>query len=81
MCYDDLPDGVGVDETAEEDKRHQVIVQDFGIEVKVKWNQCPGDKEWNETNERIAGLVALGAAGSYHIQGPANAPVRDLKVK
>lgn len=62
-----LSDRVCIDQTAEENERHEMVVQDFRVEVEVDWNKGPGDKEWDKSHERKAGFVASGATSSDYI--------------
>lgn len=64
---DHLPDGVGVDETAEEDEGHEVVVEDGGVEEEVERDERPGDEEGEEAEEGAAGFVATRAAGLDYI--------------
>ncbi len=70
MRGDDLADGICVDETGEEDEGDEVVVEDFGVEIEVGEDQSPGCEEWEETDEGIAGLVPLGAAGFNYVLSP-----------
>ena len=49
MCDNDLADGVGVDQTHKEDKRHQMIVEDDRVECKVERDDSPGNEVWNKS--------------------------------
>jgi hypothetical protein len=74
MCGDDLSDGIGIDEAAEENKRHEMVVQDFRIEVEVGRNESPGNGERDKANECIAGFITFGTAGFDYVQRSGRPP-------
>ena len=67
-----LSNRVGVDETGEEDEGDKMVVEDFGVEVEVGWDECPGYEEGDETEEGAARLVASRSAGFDDVQGSEN---------
>ena len=69
MGGDHLTHRVGVDEASEEDERHEVIVENFRIEVEIEWNESPGHKEWEESDESISRFVTSGTTCLDHILG------------
>lgn len=49
MSGDDLADGVGVYETDVEDEGDEMVVEDYGVEVEVDWDEGPDGEEREET--------------------------------
>jgi len=39
-----------------------MIVQDFGIKVKVRWDKRPSNEEWDKTEKGASRLVSPSAA-------------------
>jgi hypothetical protein len=69
---DHLPDGVGVDEADEEDKGHEVGVQDLRVQGQVGDDEGPGAEQGGEAEQGVVWGFAAFAAGFDHV---ADAPV------
>jgi len=67
MRGDHLANRVSIDETAEEDEGHQMVVENLRVEVEIGRDEGPSNEEGDQADERIAGFVALGAAGSDYV--------------
>lgn len=81
MRCDHLPDRVSVDEASEEDEGHEMVVEDFGVEPEVGWDQGPCDKKGDQAEEGAAGFVAALAADLNHVEGAADSVRRDSVCK
>jgi len=44
-----------------------MVVEDFGVQVEVGWDQSPGDEEGDKTEEGTARLVAAGTARADYV--------------
>lgn len=52
-----MSDRVCVDQTSEEDKWYEMVVENFGIEVEVGGDQSPSHEEWYEAEEGTTGTI------------------------
>jgi len=69
MLGDDLADRVRADESNVEDKRDEVVVQDYWLQVEIKRNESPGGEIGEEAVERGDGVEVFGAAVLHHVEG------------
>jgi hypothetical protein len=67
MRGDHLADGVSVHESDEQDKGHEVLVQDLRVKGEVSDNESPGTEERSKAQERIVGSVATVTANFENV--------------
>lgn len=65
---DHLAHAVSVDDTCKHGKRHQVIAENVGLQVKIRDDHGPHGEEGDETEESTSRSVAAGASCPNHIE-------------
>ncbi len=64
-----MADGVSIDETSEKDERDEVVIENFGVEPEISWDESPGEEEWDEAKQSTARFVATATTYFDDIQG------------